>query len=124
MNARQTTRCHPLGTHRVLDPPGAMPQQAWRLDNTPSIEENEILCDVEALNIDSASFKQIAEACAGDPRRIADHVAANVRLRGKQHNAVTGSGGMFVGRVAEIGAATARACGGCTSATASHRWFR
>ena len=103
MNARQTIRCHPLGAHRVIDPAGAMPQQAWRLDNTPEIGENEILCDVEALNIDSASFKQIAEACDGDARRIADHISANVRQRGKQHNAVTGSGGMFVGRVAEIG---------------------
>lgn len=81
-----------------------MPQQAWRLDNTPEIEENEILCDVEALNIDSASFKQIAEVCDNDAERIADHVACTVRQRGKQHNAVTGSGGMFVGRVAAIGA--------------------
>ena len=104
MNAGHKTRCHPLGTHRVIDPPGAMPQQALRLDNTPVVEENEILCDVEALNIDSASFKQIAEACEGDARRIADHIATNVLLRGKQHNPVTGSGGMFVGRVAEIGA--------------------
>ena len=103
MNVRESARCHPLGTHRVVDPPGGMPQQAWRLDNTPIVEESEILCDVEALNIDSASFKQIAEACDGDPARIGEHVAANVRLRGKQHNAVTGSGGMFVGRVAQIG---------------------
>jgi L-erythro-3,5-diaminohexanoate dehydrogenase len=104
MSAHQTARCCPLGTHRVIDPAGAMPQQAWRLDNTPEIEENEILCDVEALNIDSASFKQIAEACDYDPQRIGEHVVSNVRQRGKQHNAVTGSGGMFVGRVAEIGA--------------------
>lgn len=103
MNASGTARCHPLGTHRVLEPAGAMPQQAWRLDNTPCAQENEILCDVEALNIDSASFKQIVEACGNDARRVADHVASNVRARGKQHNAVTGSGGMFVGRVAEIG---------------------
>lgn len=82
-----------------------MPQDAWRLDNTPAIEENEILCNVEALNIDSASFKQIAQCCDGDPARIAAHVLENVRARGKQHNPVTGSGGMFVGRVAQIGAA-------------------
>ena len=28
-------RAHPLGAHRVLEPPGAMPQDAWRIDNTP-----------------------------------------------------------------------------------------
>jgi L-erythro-3,5-diaminohexanoate dehydrogenase len=87
----------------VLEPAGAMPQDAWKLDNTPAAGENEILCDVEVLNIDSASFKQIAQTCEFDPRRIGDHVVANVRARGKQHNPVTGSGGMFVGRVLQIG---------------------
>jgi L-erythro-3,5-diaminohexanoate dehydrogenase len=94
---------HPLGTHRVIEPPGAMPQSAWKIDNTPVAYDNEILCDVEVLNIDSASFKQIADACDRDEERIRDHVVANVRERGKQHNPVTGSGGMFIGYVLKIG---------------------
>jgi L-erythro-3,5-diaminohexanoate dehydrogenase len=105
MTAPSTAPCHPLGVHRVLEPAGAMPQDAWKLDNTPAARENEILCDVEVLNIDSASFKQIAQTCEFDPGRIGDHVVANVRARGKQHNPVTGSGGMFVGRVLQIGEA-------------------
>lgn len=92
------------GSHRVLEPIGALPQAAWKLDASPRAHENEILCDVEALNIDSASFRQIAEVCANDPQRVIEHILANVRERGKQHNAVTGSGGMFTGRVREIGA--------------------
>ena len=68
MTAPSAARCHPLGVHRVLEPAGAMPQDAWKLDNTPAAGENEILCDVEVLNIDSASFKQIAQACDFDPR--------------------------------------------------------
>ncbi|MGH7750570.1 MAG: L-erythro-3,5-diaminohexanoate dehydrogenase, partial [Candidatus Dormibacteria bacterium] len=95
------------GLHRVLDPCGVMPQAAWRLDATPRALENEILCDVEALNIDSASFRQIAEACDFDEARIAAQIVATVGERGKQHNPVTGSGGMFIGRVAEIGSAIA-----------------
>jgi L-erythro-3,5-diaminohexanoate dehydrogenase len=94
---------HPLGTHRVLEPPGAMPQSAHKLDNTPIAFENEILCDVETLNIDSASFKQIFDQCEGDAARIGEHIMATVRERGKQHNPVTGSGGMFIGRVLKIG---------------------
>lgn len=94
---------HPLGAHRVIEPPGAMPQSAWRIDNTPVAMENEILCDVEVLNIDSASFRQIAGACGGDPERIGAHVAETVHARGKQHNPVTGSGGMFIGRVLNVG---------------------
>ncbi len=94
---------HPLGTHRVIDPPGAMPQSARKLDNTPIAFENEILCDVETLNIDSASFKQIHDECRGNAQAIGAHIAATVRDRGKQHNPVTGSGGMFIGRVLKVG---------------------
>jgi L-erythro-3,5-diaminohexanoate dehydrogenase len=103
MKAQLKSRAHPMGAHRVLEPAGAMPQDAWRIDNTPAARENEILCEVDVLNIDSASFRQIAEACDFDARRIGEHVLGTVRERGKQHNPVTGSGGMFVGRVLEIG---------------------
>ncbi|HEY0380576.1 MAG TPA: L-erythro-3,5-diaminohexanoate dehydrogenase [Candidatus Elarobacter sp.] len=96
-----------LGSHRVLEPKGALPQAAWKLDNTPRAYANEILCDVESLNVDSAAFKQMSDTCAGDAVAIAAHVLATVRERGKQHNAVTGSGGMFIGRVVEIGPALA-----------------
>ena len=92
-----------FGTHRVVTPAGAMPQNAWCLDNTPCAADNELLCDVEWLNIDSASFRQIDEAEGGDLERIAAHISAGVAERGKQHNTVTGSGGMFVGRVREKG---------------------
>ncbi len=97
----------PLGTHRVLEPAASLPQSAWKLDATPVARENEILCDVDALNIDSASFRQIAEACDGDETRVAAHVLALVAERGKHHNPVTGSGGMFLGRIREIGTALA-----------------
>ncbi|MBV8197128.1 MAG: L-erythro-3,5-diaminohexanoate dehydrogenase [Candidatus Eremiobacteraeota bacterium] len=103
MKTSPELRGHPLGAHRVLEPAGAMPQAAWRVDNTPVPYENEILCEVDVLNIDSASFRQIAEVCDHDAARIGEHIVATVRDRGKQHNPVTGSGGMFVGRVHEIG---------------------
>lgn len=92
-----------LGAHRVLEPSGALPQNAWKLDNTPVAFENEILCEVDALTIDSASFKQISDLSGADPQRIAAHISATVKERGKQHNPVTGSGGMFVGSVLTIG---------------------
>jgi L-erythro-3,5-diaminohexanoate dehydrogenase len=102
MTVAQRPLCS-LGSHRVLEPLGALPQAAHKLDASPHALANEIRCAVEALNIDSASFHQIAEACANDPARIGEHITAIVRERGKQHNPVTGSGGMFVGRVVEIG---------------------
>ncbi len=98
-----TTALCAFGSHRVLEPQGAFPQSAWRLDNAPIAHPNEILCDVDALNIDAASFRQIADACGNDPDAMAAHIVATVDERGKQHNPVTGSGGMFVGRVRAIG---------------------
>ena len=103
----------PLGTHRVLEPAGALPQSAWRLDATPVAHDNEILCDVEAINVDSASFRQIVEANGGDETRVAEHIRALVTLRGKHHYPVTGSGGMFIGRVRAVGAALAPSAGVC-----------
>ena len=94
-----------FGSHRVIEPAGVLPQAAWRVDNTPHAFANEILCDVEALNIDSASFWQIAEECEGETASIGEHIMRTIEARGKQHNPVTGSGGMFVGRIAEIGSA-------------------
>lgn len=103
MKVTAKVRPHRLGTHRVVEPAGAMPQDAWRIDNTPVAAENEMLCEVDALNIDSASFRQLCESCEFDARRIGERIMEIVSERGKQHNPVTGSGGMFVGRVLEIG---------------------
>lgn len=100
----------PYGTHRVLEPIGVLPQPAWKLDNTMAIYDNEILIDVSALNIDSASFTQIKSACDNSEARIAAMVTDIVAQRGKLHNPVTGSGGMLIGRVAQIGPALAGTC--------------
>ncbi len=91
------------GLNRVIDPKGLLPQQAWRIDNTPIITENEILIDVDVLNIDSASFKQIKEEAKGDTEGIKAIILHTVQERGKQHNPVTGSGGMLIGRIEDIG---------------------
>lgn len=95
----------PYGTHRVLEPAGVLPQPAWRLDNTSPPRENEILVDVETLNVDSASFRQIAEEAGGDVDRIAASIQRIVAERGKLQNPVTGSGGMLIGTVRWVGPA-------------------
>ncbi|HOI10724.1 MAG TPA: L-erythro-3,5-diaminohexanoate dehydrogenase [Myxococcota bacterium] len=92
-----------FGRHRVLAPEGALPQAATRLDNSLPIWDNEILIDVATLNIDSASFRQMRTAAGGDPQGIADQVLKNVATMGKQLNPVTGSGGMLLGTVADMG---------------------
>lgn len=91
------------GTHRVIEPKGLLTQAAKKIDNTMECCSNEILCDVTALNIDSASFTQIYEACEKDLARTEQMILDIVNERGKMQNPVTGSGGMFIGTVREIG---------------------
>lgn len=91
------------GLHRVLVPKGRLPQAAEQLSNDMTPLANEILIDVEALNIDSASFRQLSEEAEGMPEMIGQRIEAIVRTRGKMQNPVTGSGGMLIGKVAAIG---------------------
>ena len=92
------------GTHRVIEPKGVLTQADWKIDNDMDKKySNEIICDVISLNVDSASFTQISEACGGDEKKIGEMIMGIVAERGKQQNPVTGSGGMFIGKVAYIG---------------------
>jgi L-erythro-3,5-diaminohexanoate dehydrogenase len=93
----------PYGLRRVISPRGALPQRAEVLDPTLPLGEDELSIDVEALNVDAASFRQLEAAAEGDEERIADEILRIVRTRGKLHNPVTGSGGILVGKVRAIG---------------------
>lgn len=93
----------PFGLGRVLSPKGSLPQQAETLTADLPIAEDELLIEVECLNIDSASFHQIQEANGGDLKKIENHILDLVKRRGKHHNPVTGSGGMLIGKVTQVG---------------------
>ena len=81
------------GTHRVSEPKGVLTQAAYKSDNDMTkLYSNEIMCDVISLNIDSASFTQISEACGGDEKKIGEMILGIVAERCKQQNPVTGSG--------------------------------
>jgi L-erythro-3,5-diaminohexanoate dehydrogenase len=93
----------PWGLHRVLSPAGVLPQAAWQLDPGPRLWPDEVRVDVERLNLDAASFRQLTEAHHGDGAAVREHVRQIVQTRGKMHNPITGSGGMLIGTVAEVG---------------------
>jgi L-erythro-3,5-diaminohexanoate dehydrogenase len=93
----------PFGLHRVKSPKGSLPQQAEVVDPSLPLGEDELLIEVECLNIDSASFHQIAETNGGDLAKIEKHIVDLVARRGKHHNPVTGSGGMLIGKVTQVG---------------------
>src|SRR5579859_6295217 len=101
------------GAHRGVLPPGALPQQAWRVDNDfTRLFQGETLVGVETLNLDAASFAQMQEAARASgagadddavSREVAHIVLRTITDRGKQHNPLTGSGGMLLGRVLQVG---------------------
>ncbi len=92
------------GAHRVIEPKGVLPQPADKIDNNmDEIYDNEILIDVQTLNIDSASFTDIANFCNHDKEEMKKEILLNVELQGKHRNRRTGSGGMLLGTVEKIG---------------------
>ncbi len=93
----------PVGLHRVLAPSGVLPQAAEKLDARSGIWPDEVRIAVERLNLDAASYRQLAEKHGGDGTAIRRAVLDIVETRGKMQNPVTGSGGMLVGVVDEAG---------------------
>lgn len=95
----------PFGVHRVVAPQGVLPYQAQQLETTSALRPHEVRIAVEALNLDSASFMQLKQEASGDLEAVKHKVAEIVAARGKMHNPVTGSGGVLIGRVSEVGSA-------------------
>jgi L-erythro-3,5-diaminohexanoate dehydrogenase len=102
----RTTPSSPVGLHRVLEPVGVLPQAAQRLDATPELWPDEVRVRVETLNLDAASYRQLATEHQGDGDQVRAAVLAIVADRGKMQNPVTGSGGMLIGTVEEVGPAS------------------
>ena len=92
-----------LGVHRVLEPAGALPQAARRLDADPVVGPDEVRIAVRRLTLDAASFRQLVESCGGDGEAVRAAVLDIVATRGKMQNPVTGSGGMLIGVVDAVG---------------------
>jgi L-erythro-3,5-diaminohexanoate dehydrogenase len=90
------------GLHRVVEPAGVLPQQAERLNADPEPWPDEVVVDVDRLNLDAASFRQLREQY-GSGDAVRDAVLGIVERRGKMHNPVTGSGGMLLGTVRSAG---------------------
>ena len=56
----------PVGLHRVVAPAGVLPQAAERLDASPEIWPTEVRVAVERLNLDAASYRQLATKHGGN----------------------------------------------------------
>ncbi|MEO8829372.1 L-erythro-3,5-diaminohexanoate dehydrogenase [Lapillicoccus sp.] len=100
------TPSSPVGLHRVLTAVGdqvRLPQAAEHLDADPELWPDEVRIAVDTLNLDAASYRQLVEKHDGDGAAVRDEVLQIVARRGKMQNPVTGSGGMLIGTVDEVG---------------------
>ncbi len=101
----------PVGLHRVLEPSGprvTLPQAAERLDPRPELWPDEVRIALDTLNLDAASYRHLAEKHRGgdgatDGAALRSEVLEIIARRGKMQNPVTGSGGMLIGTVEEVG---------------------
>ena len=94
---------HSYGMNRVLEPQHVLPTSAWRLDNTRAIMPQEIRVDIKRIHVEGTSFKQICMESNDNDQRIKQKIMDIVIRRGKLHNPVTDTGGLFYGTVSEIG---------------------
>jgi L-erythro-3,5-diaminohexanoate dehydrogenase len=92
-----------LGVERALEPVGALPHIASRLDAGAPANAYEAELDVDVLNVDATSYRVIRDRCDADPDRMADAIAGIVEERGKLQNPWTGSGGILAGTVSAVG---------------------
>jgi L-erythro-3,5-diaminohexanoate dehydrogenase len=93
----------PTGLHRVLDDRTVLPQAAQRLDTRRELWPDEVRVRVERLNLDAASFRQLERKHDSNGDAVRAEVLDIVASRGKMQNPETGSGGMLVGTVEEVG---------------------
>ena len=98
-----TSLIEALGAERVLEPPGALPQAALRLDATMPMQPYEIEIGVDTLCVDSSSFRQLVESNDRAPVKVGEAILRIVSERGKMYNPVTGSGGILTGTVHAVG---------------------
>ena len=109
-----TTAHSPFGIHRVLEPRGdavTLPQTALRLDPSPQIAPDEVRVDVEVLNLDAASYRQLRDKHTGPTGHVHGHSVRSEVLeiieeaRAFSTDSVAGIGGGSVLDTAKIVAA-------------------
>ena len=91
------------GLERSLTPRDAFTPTAWELDNSRQIKPNEVRITLDKVHVEGTSFKQICQEAVNDEERIKEKIMDIVIRRGKLHNPVTDTGGLFCGVIDEIG---------------------
>ena len=92
-----------FGVSRVLEPKESIPVTAWKIDNSRAISPEEIRVRLETIHVEWDNFNQICSHCGYDATGVKARIMQIIEERGKLHNPYTGSGGLFMGVIDEIG---------------------
>ncbi len=98
-----TKTINKYGISRVLEPAHVLPTSAWKLDNSYKILPHEMRVEVKTVHLEGTSFKQISLEAGENEDKIKNRIRDIIIARGKLHNPVTDTGGLFYGVVSEIG---------------------
>jgi L-erythro-3,5-diaminohexanoate dehydrogenase len=98
---RGPTFGRPGGEHRVLEPEGAEPLEATRLDALAELWDGELRLDLEALVLSAASHRAWTERLGSDPSRLTAAFAETIAERGGL--GVEARDGTLVGRIVAVG---------------------
>ena len=90
------------GLERSLTPRRTFTPLAWELDNSSQLKEGEVRIALDKVHVEGTSFRQICQEAGNDEEQIKEKIKDIVIRRGKLHNPVTDTGGLFCGVVEEI----------------------
>ena len=91
-----------FGIERVIEPVGAIPPTAWRLDNSREVRPGEMRLAVEVIKLEGDNFNQICSDCQYNESRIKERILTIINKRGKLQNPYTESSGIIAGTVEEV----------------------
>lgn len=100
--SRSPTLGRPGGEHRVLEPAGALPLEAARLDALAELWDGELRLRLEAVVLGAGSHRAWTDRLGADPGRLAAALAESVAERGGLAVDVA-SDATLLGRVAAVG---------------------
>ncbi len=91
-----------FGEKRVIEPKGALPVTAWKLDNRRELGPGEIRIAVDYIAVERDSMCQICSICEHNDEKMKARMLKFVKERGKLHNPYTDSGALLTGTIEEI----------------------
>lgn len=91
-----------FGIDRVIEPIGAIPSTAWKIDNSRELSPGEIRVSLDMIKIEDSNFAQLVSVANYVDSKMKHRIMDIVNIRGKLQNPYTESGGILCGKIEEI----------------------